>query len=170
MPHNANLVVRSFRGGEELEVGKIVLYDERWIVHCWVYGKYQRHSQGAWGVRAPVLRFMVNNGIESIYFWDNKAQVTWLTALEEIRLYGTPGKPDQFGGTLNVPKDHWSQLGKLNVVWVPKEDRLILQALAEPWPMPKPAEPKVIEPRPSRRHKPEKPKPAGETLALPFGD
>jgi hypothetical protein len=163
MNRKANLVLRSFNQAEELEVGKTVFYEGKWIIHCWVYGKYQRHSQGAWGVRAPVIRFMIENGIEGLYFWDNQSQITYSTTLSHLRLYSTPGRPDQFGGTMNLPKEHWLQLERLSVGWVPKEDRVILQAAAEPWNMPKSVSSTSTDTHPKTPSRP-----VVETLALPF--
>lgn len=167
MLRDANLVIRSFDGSEDLPVGKMVNYRGYWIVHCFVYGKYRRISQGAWGVRAPVAQLMAEEGIDHLYFLDNGGGVTWSTTLSQVRSYGVLGQPDQFGGTINLPEERWSKRdGRMKLTWVPDQDQRVLAAVAEPWPMPKPAQPKTAQP--VRPEKPAPKPPAGETLAMEF--
>lgn len=158
-------MIRSVDGNHDLPLGKVVRYHGEWIVHSFVYGKYRRISQAAWGVRAPLARFMAEEDVTGLYFLDNGRGVTWRISLDRIRRFGVLGKPDQFGGTLNLPEEQWSKVadGKLSLVWVPDEDRLVLEACSEPWPMPKPAKPQRVE-----KKKPARKQPAGETLAMPF--
>lgn len=133
----ANLYVRALATYAELPIAKTVEYHGDQIVHAFVYGKYQRHSIGAWGVRYPLCRWMDVEGVRRLYFWDNKEGCTYAIDLGAIRMLGTPGQLDMFGGTLNVPCGEWQRIGgKLNLPWVPDEHRLVLPPCQQPWPMP----------------------------------
>ena len=152
---NANLVVRSARGDADLPIAKVVEYKGHPVVHAFVYGKYQRHSIHAWGIRYPLLKWMDRHGVRQLYFWDNREKVTYAIELETVRLLGTPGEQDQYGGTLNVPKNDWERIEhKLTLMWVPDEHRIVLPQCTEPWSLPQRVQPSPAKSRPAETAKP----------------
>jgi hypothetical protein len=141
MATEMNLVLRSFDGGEELALAKVVQYprdSNHWVIHAWVYPKYMRMTQGAWGVRFELAKFCADNGIEDLYFYDAKHKVTLHTTLAQVRALGTPStESDRYGRTMNVPDAAWERRdGRIDVNFVPDAHRLVLAACLVPWRLP----------------------------------
>ena len=165
----ANLIVRSLDGKVEQPIAKTVDYRGRQVVHAYVYGKYMKHTTHAWGVRFPLAKWMDEEGVRDLYFWDNKRRVTYHIDLDVVRMRGAEGKPDQFGGTLNVPHQAWEVIDhKLKVEWVPDEHVLVLPQCDEPWPLPERYVPEDDEPEPQPRRR-RKPEPAKTPQLALFG-
>jgi hypothetical protein len=132
-----NLVVRSVDGTTDQPIAKAVEWSGRTIVHAYVYGKYQKHSIHAWGLRYPLLRWMVDHDVRDVFMYDAKAKRTFRIDIDKIRELGTVGELDQFGGTLNVPVGEWDVIEhKLPLPWTPDQHQTILPQCAEPWPLP----------------------------------
>lgn len=124
----ANLVIRRVDGRRDLACGKVVSHDGQWILHCHVHARYARRDVGAWGVRVPLLYWARTHGVEKIVLYvAGPPAETFSATVAVIEGLGTLGRDDQYGSTINLPREHWKSLpGRLPLPFVPDAVRYVL--------------------------------------------